>query len=169
MTNALLSLVILLAGGQGPKAPELTAGHQALSFTATDVNGKTVHFPQDFKGKIVMLDFWATWCGPCMGEVPNIVKVYKASHPKGFEILGISLDRGASIKELAPVTKEKGMTWDQVLDGPQMPQTKQYHVEYIPRAFLVNGTTGMIVAEGESIRGENLQFAVDKALAAASP
>ena len=170
MTIMLIALV--LAGGSGPfaKAPDLTAGHKAIKFTATDVRGKTVHFPSDFKGKIVLLDFWATWCGPCMGEVPNVVNTYKAMHRNGFEILGISLDNSQTRKSVGRVTKAKGMTWDQVSDGKywEAAVAKLYGVVSIPQAYIVNGTTGVIVAEGDGIRGENLLPAVQKALNAAS-
>src|SRR5437016_12598023 len=73
-----------------PKTP--AKGDKVISFTTTTTDGKKVVFPDDFKGKVVLLDFWATWCGPCMGEAPNVVAVYKKYHEKGFEILGISLD-----------------------------------------------------------------------------
>ena len=148
--------------------PDLSAGHKCISFTAKDTSGKTVHFPEDFKGKVVMLDFWATWCGPCMGEVPNVVKTYNKLHDQGFEILGISLDNTDTIKNLVPVTKQKGMTWDQIADGKywnaEVAQT--YGVEAIPQAYIIDGDTGMILAQGDEIRGDQLLPAVQKALAA---
>jgi thiol-disulfide isomerase/thioredoxin len=162
-----LTILALILSGGAP-APILTAGHKALTFTATDVHGKKVHFPADFKGKIVLLDFWATWCGPCMEEVPNIVKTYKQFHPKGFEILGISLDRGATIKDIKPVTKDQHMSWDQVVDGPKFTTARSYQIETIPHAFIVNGTTGKIIAEGDAIRGDALVAAVQKAMGSKS-
>src|SRR5579862_9551458 len=154
-----LPLIALILTGQAP-SPILTAGHKAVSFTATDVHGKRVHFPGDFKGKIVLLDFWATWCGPCMEEVPNIVKAYGEFHGKGFEILGISLDRRSTVKDIRPVTKEQRMSWDQVVDGPKFVAAKSYQIATIPHAFIVDGTTGKIIAEGDDIRGDSLLPAV---------
>jgi peroxiredoxin len=150
-----------------PVPVSLRPGAKAIAFTAKDVNGNTVHFPQDFKGKIVLLDFWATWCGPCMGEVPNVVRTYNQLHANGFEILGISLDNKDTLKDLAPVTKDKGMTWDQVADGKfwDAEIAKLYGVRAIPAAYIVDGDTGQIYAEGEAIRGENFLPAVQKALA----
>ncbi len=149
-----------------PIPPSLNVGSKVIAFTATDVNGKTVHFPQDFKGKVVMLDFWATWCGPCMGEVPNVVKTYNQLHGNGFEILGISLDNAQTLKNIGPVTKDKGMTWNQVADGKfwDADIAKLYGIRSIPAAYIVDGDTGIIYAEGEAIRGDKFLPAIQKAL-----
>ncbi|MHB8635460.1 MAG: peroxiredoxin family protein [Fimbriimonadaceae bacterium] len=149
-----------------PVPPSLVAGKKVIAFTAVDRSGKTVHFPEDFKGKVVMLDFWATWCGPCMGEVPNVVSVYNREHSQGFDILGISLDNAQTIKQITPVTKQKGMTWDQVADGKfwDAAVAKLYGIQSIPAAYIVDGDTGMIYGEGDAIRGDNLLPAVQKAL-----
>ena len=102
---------------------------------------------------------------------PNVVSVYNQLHGKGFEILGISLDNAQSLKNIAPVTKDKGMTWDQVADGKYWDAAvaKLYGIQSIPAAFIVDGDTGIILSEGEAIRGENLLPAVQKALGAKSP
>jgi len=146
--------------------PTFHPGTKVISFTATDTSGKTVHFPDDFRGKVVMLDFWATWCGPCMGEVPNVVKVYNQMHDKGFEILGISLDNKDTIKQIVPVTQKEGMTWNQIADGKfwDADIAKLYGIRAIPAAFIVDGNTGKVVAEGEAIRGDALLPAVTSAL-----
>ncbi len=165
MITVLLSLS-LLTPQQSTIGPNLTAGNKAISFTATDKNGKTVHFPRDFRGKIVMLDFWGPLCGPCMEEAPNIAQVYNKEHKKGFDILGISLNNKDSLKTWRSVAKSKGMTWDQVTDDKywQSKVVKLYGVEEIPQAFLVDGSTGKIIAQGNDIRGPQLLPAVQKAL-----
>jgi thiol-disulfide isomerase/thioredoxin len=149
-----------------PLPPVLSKGHNAIGFTATTMDGKDVKFPDDYKGKLVMLDFWATWCGPCMGEVPGLVKTYNDYHPKGLDILGISLDQPNQEKKVTQVTGEKGMTWPQVYDGKfwQARVAQMYGIESIPHAFLVDGDTGKIVAEGEVLRGEQLEPTLKAAL-----
>jgi thiol-disulfide isomerase/thioredoxin len=146
-------------------------GGKAREFSATTTDGKAVNFPSDYKGKLVLLDFWATWCGPCMGEVPSVVAVYNKYHGQGFEILGISLDNKSTASKVAPVTKEKGMAWPQVCDQKfwEAAVAKLYGIDSIPHAYLVDGDTGLILAEGDGIRGEGLARAVEAALAKKHP
>jgi thiol-disulfide isomerase/thioredoxin len=151
-----------------PFPPDLSKGHTALTFKAQKMDGSEVNFPADYKGKLVILDFWATWCGPCMMEVPGLVKAYNEFHPKGVEVLGISLDQPNAADKVKSVTADKGMTWAQVYDGKfwQARIAQLYGIESIPHAFLVDGDNGQIIAEGTPLRGENLattlQAAVEK-------
>jgi peroxiredoxin len=146
--------------------PDHSVGKQITAFKTKKMDGTEVNFPTDYKGKIVMLDFWATWCGPCMGEVPGLVKAYDEFHPKGFEILGISLDQPKSEDKVKTVTADKGMTWPQVYDGKfwKAEIADLYGINSIPAAFLVDGDTGKILAAGNSLRGENLAKTLKEAL-----
>src|SRR5277367_1881964 len=83
-----------------------------LTFTALD--GSTVDLA-DLRGKVVLMDFWATWCPPCREEVPNVVNVYNKYHSRGFEIVGISLDQDRNA--LSEFIANNGMPWPEYFDG----------------------------------------------------
>ena len=157
-----LFLAILLASPLS--AQEAPAN--ATPFEAASTTGAKVSFPADYKGKVVMLDFWATWCGPCVAEVPNLTKVHADLKPKGFEVLGISLDNERTKDKLAAFTQEKGMTWTQICDGKGWDAElgRLYGVRAIPSCFLVDGTTGKILAKGTELRGASLRPTIEKAL-----
>lgn len=146
---------------------DLKVGAEAIAFETDRFDGKNVAFPDDFGRKIVLLDFWAVWCPPCREEVPNIVRVYEQYHDKGFEILGVSLDRKGDDAKLKDFMKEFGMTWPQIFDGGywKAEVAQIYGINSIPQAYLVDGSTGTILAMGDELRGQGLQEAVEKALA----
>jgi thiol-disulfide isomerase/thioredoxin len=145
--------------------PDHSAGRTITPFTATDTDGKALSFPADYRGKVVLLDFWATWCGPCMKEMPNVVAAYGKHHGDGFEVQGISLDDGKTVKRMPEVMQGAGMTWRQVADakGWKAEIAQLYAISSIPATFLVDGTTGEIL--GTNLRGKALDDAVAKALA----
>ncbi len=105
------------------------------------------------KGKVVLLDFWATWCPPCVAEMPNVVKAYEEYHEKGFEIIGISLDQDE--RRLKDYIKENKMPWPQHFDGKGWDNelAKEYGVRSIPAVFLLKDNE--IIATG--VRGSRLE------------
>lgn len=142
-----------------PLPPDLGIGKDVPKFTAVDMEGNKVEFPKSYKGKIVMLDFWATWCGPCIAELPNVIKAYEKYHDRGFEVLGISFDQENMADKVRAFTKEKNMPWAQVYEGKFWNTTigTQFAVEGIPFCLLVDGSTGKILANVNKLRGEALE------------
>jgi thiol-disulfide isomerase/thioredoxin len=140
----------------------LAVGAPFPDFAEKDMDGKPISVA-GFKGKVVLVDFWATWCGPCRGELPNVIATYKKHHPEGFEIIGVSLDSDRD-KLDAFLKQTDGMTWQQFFDGQGWSNklAKKYGVDSIPFAVLV-GPDGKII--GKSLRGEALEDAVTTALA----
>ncbi len=131
-------------------------------FEEKDVLGKPLAI-DNYKGKVVLIDFWATWCGPCVAELPNVLKTYEKHHAQGFEIIGISLDQDEA--KLSAFTKQKKVTWQQFFDGQGWGNklAVKYGINSIPATFLLDGE-GRII--GKDVRGEALEAAVTKALGA---
>jgi peroxiredoxin len=134
-------------------------GAMAMDFTQNDTAGKAVSLSA-FRGKYVLVDFWASWCGPCRAENPNVVNAYAKYHPKGFDIIGVSLDRPGDMDKWLKAIHTDKLYWTQVSDLQfwKNAVAVKYGVGAIPQNFLID-PQGKIIAKG--LRGDDL----DKKLA----
>ena len=134
---------------------------QVLDLKYTAVDGTKVDL-STMKGKVVLVDFWATWCPPCRGEVPNVVAAYQKYHDKGFEIVGVSLDQDKDA--LMSFTKDHGMVWPQYFDGLGWDNavSKSFGIQSIPAMWLV-GKDGKLITTNAR---DDLAGDIEKALAA---
>jgi len=137
------------------KMKKTAIGAVAPDFTQADTSGKAISL-HDFKGKYVLIDFWASWCGPCRAENPNVVKANTQFQSKGFEILGVSLDGPAQKANWIKAINDDHLTWTEVSDlkGWKNEAAELYSVKGIPQNFLVD-PDGKIVAK--NLSGDDLE------------
>ena len=128
----------------GSKLYDTRAGGQAADFTYPDMNGKMVSL-SDFKGKVVLVDVWATWCGPCRGEIPHLKKLEEEMHGKDVVFLGVSVDEVKDKQKWIEFIKKEGLKGIQVLADGWSKITKDYKITGIPR-FMVFDRRGNIVS-----------------------
>ena len=135
------------------KVKNSQAGSFAPNFTGNTPDGRKVSL-SDFKGKVVLLDFWASWCAPCRRENPNVVKLYNRFQGQDFAILGVSLD--TDLNKWKDAINNDKLTWDQVSDlkGWESDFAVLYNVEEIPQTFLID-KTGKIA--GKNLHGKELE------------
>lgn len=138
----------------------LKPGSFPHAFSVRDIGNKP-HSIAAYKGKVLLLDFWATWCGPCVEEMPNVLAAYRKHRKAGFEVLGISLDEDRP--SLVDFVKTNHIPWPQTYSGKgwQDSLVAKYRVKAIPFTLLI-GRDGKIAAVNP--RGEELESAVAAAL-----
>ena len=142
------------------KLEKTAVGATAPDFELTDPEGNTFKM-YDVKAKVKLLDFWASWCGPCRGENPNVVKIYNEFHKKGLEIIGISLDndKEAWLKAI----EDDGLIWKHGSDlkGWQAAPAQLYGVSAIPATFLLDENNKIVA---KNLRGDELKAKIAELL-----
>ncbi len=150
--------VVALLSGCNAGAQAVSVGQQFPDFEGEDLlSGEKIALKQ-FRGKVVLIDFWATWCGPCVGEIPNVKKAYNRYHKQGFEIISISLDHDK--EDCERFVKRQKMTWHHIFDGRGR-LAARYGVRGIPAMYLL-GKDGKVVSD--NARGGRLEPAIKEAL-----
>ena len=132
----ILAALSLLFGAFAMTPPALAA-EKAPDFTLKDMNGKTVSL-SDFRGKVVLVTFWATWCTPCKAEMPHFQRMYKAHKGDGLVILGISIDDAKMASKIKPTVKMKKLTYPILLD-PETEVVSMFNPsKNVPFSVLIN-------------------------------
>ncbi|MBL0308712.1 MAG: TlpA family protein disulfide reductase [Bacteroidetes bacterium] len=133
----------------------MAVGKEAPDIDLKDPNGKNIKL-SSLKGKVVLLDFWASWCGPCRVEMPNVVSVYKKYKDKGFTVYSVSLDKEANAWKNSIAAL--GMVWENHVSDLKYWQSEaalRYGVQGIPAAYLLD-RNGIIIAK-DGLRGPALE------------
>jgi cytochrome c biogenesis protein CcmG, thiol:disulfide interchange protein DsbE len=154
----LLALPVLASAASAPEPPK------APESKFVTMDGKTISLSK-FKGKVVLMDFWATWCGPCRMEMPTLQKIHTAMEDRGVVVLGISLDKNPTVL-VPPFLKQNGITYTNLADHPKEPSAGKWGVSGIPALFLID-QKGRVVRQWRGVTPEGmLNAAIEELLVA---
>ena len=143
----------IAAGSNTQQDANASKDHKAApDFTLKDVNGTTVRL-SDYKGKVVLLDFWATWCGPCKIEIPWFMEFEKQFKDRGFAVLGVSMDEGGW-DEVKPYIQERGINY-RILMGNDAVEQAYGGVDSLPTTFLIDRSGRIVKVHVGLEKGKN--------------
>ncbi|MHC4293746.1 MAG: redoxin domain-containing protein [Planctomycetota bacterium] len=140
-----------------PRPERITVGQLFPELKFENLDGKTIDI-NNYLGKVVLIDFWATWCGPCIYEMPSVIALYNKYHDKGFEIIGISLDK--DLKQLENYLSQNRITWPQYYDGKGWDNkiSSRFGVRGIPATVLIDKNG---IVRFTNLRGQYLENSVN--------
>lgn len=163
MKNKLRSALLLaaaLAWACTPSTPP-GAAEGASELSGQSLDGKTVSL-SDYKGKVILVDFWATWCAPCKAEIPELVELQSKLGPKGFVVLGVSMDEDTA--EVAPFAKKMKVNYPVILAGGER-APKGWVVPGLPTAYLIGRDGKVLLRKFGSKSVDKLAADIEDALA----
>ncbi len=146
------------------------SGPTAAPFRAQTLDGEMVDFPGQYRDRLVLLIFWASWCDECAAELPAWRDAYERFHPAGLDMLGLACDQrtGGRVEDVLAYVAANAVAWPNVFDEAS-DVARQYQVDSLPALFLVDGATGRVVAQGAALRGVGVIRQVAARLRAAPP
>jgi thiol-disulfide isomerase/thioredoxin len=156
-----LTLLACLGATSGALAENVVVGEPFPEISEKDLLTGNAITIEGLRGKVVVIDVWATWCGPCIAELPNVREAYTAFHEKGMEIVSISLD--SDVEKCKTYVEGNDMPWLHIADGGGKAKlAKRFGINSIPRMYVLD-KNGVVVAE--NVRGQALHRAIEQALA----
>ncbi len=165
--------VALVAGMLASCATTAVSNQSQAAFNLPDfelnsVEGDPVRLSEYLGRDVVLLAFWATWCGPCKAELPHLDRIYRTNKEKGFTVLAISMDEPSTATQVAPYVHENGFVFEVLLD-PNGKASNLYNTHKTAPYTVLIGRNGTIVSETSGFEPSSLEAQIDKLLAARLP
>lgn len=138
----------------------LAVGNEAPDITLSDLNGTTKSL-KDFRGKVVLLNFWATWCVPCVTEMPSLERVYEKLKDKGFEVVAVSVDPPIAAEAVKKFVSDHNLTFT-VLRDPELAHVERYGVTGFPETFFIDATGRILSVTDPETKEKALRLLSDR-------
>ena len=148
------------SGGVSRETDSFNAGQNAQEFLLADMAG-TMHSLRDYRGKVVLLNFWATWCPPCVAEMPALERLYQTYRDRGFEIVSINVDPPTSQSAVIEFIKENGLNFT-VLRDPEMAFPPRYGITGFPESFFVDSQGKFIAFLDPQTKDQGVRIVSDR-------